>query len=172
MHRSRTSTGVAYCVVPGLPKCGIRPLLRVPRWGPQGNTRWRGRVRSPSFSRRFPTRRAARPSCVRTALAGWIRLSGLWRRPGGRAEEPGIHLRMLRLRSPDFDHGGHGDAPHKASVDGMVLGRTFDVDPFKRHVGAATGRSARPHLQDGLAGGAEAAAIDGRPRPRTSRRGG
>src|SRR5271170_5441428 len=109
---------------------------------------------------------------VRTALAGWIRLSGLWRRPGGRAEEPGIHLRMLRLRSPDFDHGGHRDAPHKASVDGMVLGRTFDVDTFKRHVGAATGRSARPHLQDGLAGGAEAAAIDGRPRPRTSRRGG
>jgi transposase-like protein len=78
---------------------------------------------------------------------------------------------MLRLRSPDFHHGRHGDAPHKASVDGMVLGRAFDVDTFKRHVGAATGRSTRPHLQDGLAAGAEAAAIDGRPGPRTSRRG-
>ncbi len=42
-----------------------------------------------------------------------------------------------RLRPPDFDHGGHSDAPHKASVDGVVLGRAFDVDTFKRHVGAA-----------------------------------
>ena len=54
------------------------------------------------------------------------------------------------------------DAPHKASVDGMVLGRAFDVDTFKRHVGAATGRSTQPPLQDGLAAGAEAAALDGR----------
>ena len=74
---------------------------------------------------------------VRTSLAGWIRLSRLRQRPRGRAEEPGIHLRMLRLRPPDFDHGGHSDAPHKASVDGVVLGRAFDVDTFKRHVGAA-----------------------------------
>src|SRR5271157_1911433 len=66
-----------------------------------------------------------------------IRLSRLRQRPRGRAEEPGIHLRMLRLRPPDFDHGGHSDAPHKASVDGVVLGRAFDVDTFKRHVGAA-----------------------------------
>ena len=37
--------------------------VEVPAVGTPGNTRWRGRVRSPSFSRRFPTRRAARPSC-------------------------------------------------------------------------------------------------------------
>ena len=165
-----STCGVAYCVVPGLPKCGIQPLLR-PAMGLQGNTLWRGRVRSPNFSRRS-RRGELRGLLVRTALAGWIRLSGMWRRPRGRAEEPGVHLRMLRLRPPDFHHGGHGDAPHKASVDGMVLGRAFDVDTFKRHVGAATGGSTRPHLQDGLAAGAEAAAIDGRPRPGTSRRGG
>ena len=77
---------------------------------------------------------------VRTALAGFgFVCPACRRRPRGRAEEPGVHLRMLRLRPPDFHHGGHGDAPHKASVDGMVLGRGFDVDTFKRHVGAATG---------------------------------
>jgi hypothetical protein len=52
---------------------------------------------------------------------------------------------MRRLRPPDFDYGGHSDAPHKASVDGVVLGRAFDVDTFKL--------SAR-HLSDGLAAGA------------------
>ena len=57
---------VAYCVVPGSPKCGIHPLLR-PAMGPQGRTLWRGRDRSPNFSRRFPTRRAARPSCSNVA---------------------------------------------------------------------------------------------------------
>ena len=73
---SGSTATVAYCVVPGLPKCGIRPLLRVPRWGLQGNTRWRGRVRSPSFSRRFPTRRAARPSCSNGAgrMDSFVRL--------------------------------------------------------------------------------------------------
>src|SRR5271165_1271101 len=57
---------VAYCVVPGPPKCGIQPLLR-PAMGLQGRTLWRGRDRSPNFSRRFPTRRAARPSCSNVA---------------------------------------------------------------------------------------------------------
>src|SRR5208337_1194439 len=56
----------AYCVVPGRPKCGIQPLLS-PAMGLQGRTLWRGRDRSPSFSRRFPTRRAARPSCSNVA---------------------------------------------------------------------------------------------------------
>ena len=53
----------------------------------------------------------------------------------------GIHLRVLWLRSSDFDHGGHGDAPHAAAADGVVLGRTFDGDTFQRHVGAAVGGS-------------------------------
>src|SRR5271166_7133318 len=35
--------------------------------GLQGRTLWRGRDRSPNFSRRFPTRRAARPSCSNVA---------------------------------------------------------------------------------------------------------
>ena len=39
---------------------------------------------------------------------------------------------------PDFHHGGHGDAPHKASVDGMVLGRAFDIE----------------HMQTGMSGAA------------------
>ena len=123
------------------------------------------------FQSAFPEDEASCAAFLRNGagrMGSFVRLGS---HPRGRAEEPGIHLRMLRLRSPDFDHGGHGDAPHKASFDGMVLGRTFDVDTFKRHVGAATGRSARPHLQDGLAGGAEAAAIDGRPREPTPSKG-
>ena len=33
-----------------------------------------------------------------------------------------------RAYTPDFDHGGHSDAPHKASVDGVVLGRAFQTE--------------------------------------------
>ena len=44
--------------------------------GLQGNTLWRGRVRSPSFSRRFPTKRVARPSCSNGAgrVGSFVRL--------------------------------------------------------------------------------------------------
>ena len=70
---------------------------------------------------------------------------------------------MRELRSSDIDHGGHGDAPHQAAADDVVLGRASHGDAFQRHVGAAIGGSARRHLQDGLAPDAEAAAIDGRP---------
>src|SRR5664279_2002520 len=99
---------------------GIPPLLRS-RWDSRGTPYGEG-----AFAHRVSVgvsrRGELRDLLVRTALAGWVRLSGLWRRPRGRAEEPGIHLRMLRLRSPDLHHRGHGDAPHEASVDGMVLG--------------------------------------------------
>src|SRR5208283_6103759 len=82
---------------------------------------------------------------------------------------PGIHLRVLWLPSSDFDHGRHGDAPHAAAADGLVLGRAFDGDTFQRHVGASIGGSTRPHLQNSLAAGAETAALDGRSGSLTSR---
>ena|ERR1019366_6742527 len=63
-----------------------------------------------------------------------------WSRGG--AEEPGIHLRMLRLCPADLDHGGHRAAPHQATADGLVLGRASDVDAFQRNVGAAVLRRA------------------------------
>src|SRR5271170_7422625 len=40
---------------------------------------------------------------------------------------------MLRLWPPDFDHGRHSDAPHKASVDGVL----------------SSGRSATPGVTEG-----------------------
>src|SRR5450759_3796307 len=61
----------------------------------------------------------------------------------GRAAALGLHLRMLELRSSDFDHGGDGDAPHQAAADDMVLGGTSHGDAFQWHVGAAVGGSAR-----------------------------
>ncbi len=81
-HGVNTAPDAAYCVVPGLPKCGIRPLLR-PAVGLQGNTLWRGRDRSPNFSRRFPTRRVARPSCSNGAgrMGSFVRLVAPRARP-------------------------------------------------------------------------------------------
>ena len=78
---------------------------------------------------------------IQTSLARRLRVSVLRRQSRRRAEKLGIHLRVLWLRSSDFDHGGHGDAPHAAAADGVVLGRTFDGDTFQRHVGAAVGGS-------------------------------
>src|ERR1019366_2762051 len=99
---------------------------------------------------------------VGAALAGWFRLPRVRQGSRGGAEEPGLHLRMLELRSSDFDHGGGGDAPNQAAADDMVLGGTSHGDAFQWHVGAAVGGSARPHLQNRLAPDAEAAQIDGR----------
>src|ERR1019366_2795140 len=99
---------------------------------------------------------------VGAALAGWFRLPRVRQGSRGGAEEPGLHLRMLELRSSDFDHGGDGDAPHQAAADDMVLGGTSHGDAFQWHVGAAVGGSARPHLQNRMAPDAEAAQIDGR----------
>src|ERR1700687_2148919 len=98
------------------------------------------------ISKGVPRRGELRGVFVRTALAGRFHLAGVrpWSRGG--AEEPGIYLRMLGLWSADFDHGGHCAAPHQAAADGLVLGRASDVDAFQRHVGAAVGGSARPHL--------------------------
>ena len=74
-------TEVAYCVVPGPPKCGILPLVR-PAMGLQGRTLWRGRDRSPNFSRRLPTRRAARPcSNVAGRMDSFVPLAATPARP-------------------------------------------------------------------------------------------
>ena len=108
---------------------------------------------------------------VRTALAGRLRLPSMWRRARGSTEEPGPHVRMSRLRSSDLDHGRQRDASLQAPADGLVLGRTSDVDALQRDVGAAVGGSTRPHLQDRLVADTEAAAIDGRSGQGTPRRG-
>ena len=59
----------------------------------------------------------------------------LWPRARGIAEEPGVHLRMPRLRSSDVDHGRRGDAPVQIAADGVVLGRASHGNPLERHVG-------------------------------------
>src|SRR5712692_3395464 len=68
----------------------------------------------------------------------------------------------LDCGSSDLDHGRQRDASLQAPADGLVLGRTSDVDALQRDVGAAVGVSTRPHLQDRLVADTEAAAIDGR----------
>ena len=52
----------AYCVVPGLPRCGIQPWLS-PARGLQRDTLWPGGDHSRNSRRNFPTKRAARHSC-------------------------------------------------------------------------------------------------------------
>ena len=167
-HQKRATNG-AYCVVPGRPKCGIFPDQAAARgYDRAGNGQG---TLADRILKGVPRRGELRGVFVRTALAERLRLPGVRQGSRGGAEEPGIHLRMLRLWSADFDHGGHCAAPHQAAADGLVLGRASDVDPFQRNVGAAIRRSTRPHLQDRLATDTEAAAIDGRSEPRTSRRG-
>src|ERR1700675_985280 len=114
------------------------------------------------FQEAFPDEAGLRSILVRTALAGRLRLPSMWRRARGSTEEPGPHVRMSRLRSSDLDHGRQRDASLQAPADGLVLGRTSDVDALQRDVGAAVGGSTRPHLQDRLVADTEAAAIDGR----------
>ena len=84
----------------------------------------------------------------------------LRRRASSIAEEPGAHLRMLRLRSSDVDHGRHGDAPLQVAPDGVVLGRASHGNPLERHVGTPVRGPARHHIQDRLVTGAEAPTID------------
>src|SRR5438552_2534588 len=99
---------------------------------------------------------------VRAALAAGVCLSRL--RPGTRSavEEPGAHLRMPRLRSPDVDHGRDGDAPVEVAADGVVLGRASHGDALEWHVGSPARSPARHHVQDGLVARAEAPTIDDR----------
>src|SRR5271169_2586735 len=78
---------------------------------------------------------------------------------------------MPRLRTADLAHRRHGDASVEIVADDVVLGGASDGDTFQRHVGATIGGPTRRHLQDGLAAGAEASALDGRSRSRSSRRG-
>src|SRR5271166_4317284 len=77
---------------------------------------------------------------------------------------------MPRLLAPDLDHRGHGDASFEAAADNVVLGGASDGDAFQRHVGAAARGSARGDLQNRVAAGSEAAAVDDRPDARASRR--
>src|SRR5271155_4596949 len=88
----------------------------------------------------------------------------------GRAalEEPGAHLRMARLRSPDVGNGRDGDAPVEVAADGVVLGIASHGDALQWHVGSPARGPARHHLQDGLVAGAEAATIDDRSPPRAA----
>ena len=65
---------------------------------------------------------------------------------------------------------GHGDASIEIAADDVVLGGASNGDAFQRHVGATIGGPTGQHVQDGLAAGAEASALDGRSRPRSSRR--
>src|SRR5271154_659936 len=78
---------------------------------------------------------------------------------------------MPPLRAGDPAHPRHGDASVEIVADDVVLGGASDGDTFQRHVGATIGGPTRRHLQDGLAAGAEASALDGRSRSRSSRRG-
>src|SRR5271169_1058115 len=117
----------------------------------------------------FSGRDELRGVSVRTALARGLCLPRLRRQAGCVAEEPGAHLRMSRLRSPNVDHSRHGDAPLEVAFNGMVLGRAPHGNPFQRHVGAPVGGTARYHVQDRLVADAETPAVDGRPRARTAR---
>src|SRR5204862_323564 len=87
-------------------------------------------------------------------------LSCLWRRTRSVLEEPGAHLRMPRLRSPDVDHGRDGDAPVEVAADGVVLGRASHGDALEWYVCSPARGPARRHVQDGLVAGAEAQTID------------
>src|SRR5262249_24610842 len=97
---------------------------------------------------------------VRAALAAGVCLSGLRRGTRSVLEEPGAHLRMPRLRSPDVDNRRDGDAPVEVAADGVVVGRASHGDAFEWHVGSPARGPARHHLQDGLVAGPEAATID------------
>ena len=131
----------------------------------------RGRTLA-EFQKEFPVRGELRGVSIRSALAGRVCLSCV--RQGARCglEEPPAAFRMPRLRSPDLSHRRDGVASVEIAADNVVLGGACDGDPFQRHVGTAIGRPTRRHLQDGLAGVAEASALDDRSRPRPSRGGG
>ena len=65
----------------------------------------------------------------------------------------------------DVGDGRNDHAPDQVAVDDVVLGGPLDGDPLQRHVGAAVDGATGPLLlQDRLAAGAEAAALDGRSR--------
>ena len=74
-YRPGRSAAKAYCVVPGSPKCGIQPRLS-PASGLRRDTLWQGGDHSPNSKRNFPTRRAARHSCLNVAgqMASCVRL--------------------------------------------------------------------------------------------------
>src|ERR1700694_327525 len=99
---------------------------------------------------------------VRSALATGVCLPRLWRHTGSAVEEPGAHLRMPRLRSPNVDHGRDGDAPVQVAADSMVLGRASHGNPLQWHVGSPARGPARHHVQECLVAGAEAPTIDDR----------
>src|SRR5215472_3192357 len=77
---------------------------------------------------------------VRAALAAGVCLSGLRRGTRSILEEPGAHLRMPRLRSPDVDNRRDGDAPVEVAADGVVVGRASHGDALEWHVRQSSSR--------------------------------
>src|SRR5436305_15306416 len=90
---------------------------------------------------------------VRAALAAGACLSCLWCRTRGALEEPGAHLRMPRLRSPDADNGRDGDAPVEVAAGGLPLGRASRGDALNWYAGSRGRGRAGHQLSRGVGGG-------------------
>ena len=121
--------------------------------------RWR------SSSENFLTRRAALRFCLRDVGGRFVCPAC----GGGRAVALKSRPRLLECLDCDADlaHRRHGDASSKLPLT-TCSGGASNGDAFQRHVGATIGGPTRRHLQDGLAAGAEASALDGRSQPRSS----
>src|SRR5213595_2929595 len=98
------------------------------------------------FQTNFPDETSCAAFLFERRLAAGVCLSCLWCRTRGALEEPGAHLRMPRLRSPDVDNGRDGDAPVEVAADGLVLGRASHGDALKWHVGSPARGPARHHI--------------------------
>src|ERR1700751_3213944 len=84
---------------------------------------WVARARSLSeFQTSFPDETSCAAFLFERRWPPGVCLSFLWRGTRSVLEEPGAHLRMPRLRSPDVDNGRDGDAPVEVAADGVVLG--------------------------------------------------
>ena len=129
-----------------------------------------GRTHAGGAPERISRRGALRCVSFCPALAGRVCLSWVRQRTRSGLEEPSAPVGMPRLRTADLAHCRHGDASVEIAADDVVLGGASNGDAFQRYVGATIGGPTRRHLQDGLAAGAEASALDGRSRPRSSRR--
>ncbi len=131
----------AYPVVPGDTRYGMLTWLSRPSRRLQRDIRWPGLDHLRNFRRHFGTRRAARYSCPNGAGR-----TDFWQTPRGVAEQPGVHVRMPRLRPSDLDHGRYGDAPFQIAAYSVVLGCASHVNALQWNVGKAVGGSTRPHL--------------------------
>ena len=134
------------------------------RWG--ADARWR------SSRKNFPTRRVAlRFLSARRWPDGFV-CPGCGRATRSGLEEPSAPVGMPRLRTA-APRSLAGTAMHRSKLPLTTWFWAAHVmaHAFQRHVRATIGGPTRRHLQDGLAFGAEASALDGRSQPRSSRRG-